>query len=639
MSSSEEMGQNQKDTAKFSENKRQHVTLPLAPDQNDSDKPLDKKTTLGSGTVTQRINVGGMAIIYEIWNQELEITRAVKLLRPDHTEDSVERFQTEMKISAKLHHPNIIEIYTVGKWHDLPYIEMERIDGFTLEKIIEQAGCLPLEVCTAVAIMIGRALNYAHNQIYVLYGKTYKGIIHRDLKPSNVMITNNGKIKLMDFGIAKPVTASIHTCTDVVIGTLQYLSPEQLEGRESDCRSDIYSLGAVIYEMLTGRQAFPEPGLARLVPDKLEGAYVPLDKYDIKIPRTLRDIVHKSLRREPEKRYQSTLEFLRAIGRVHKKLTRSSPEQVMDAYMQKPRIRKEIELRKASPLLKPLLIGGAAAALLLASTLTTLYLIKPGKFNTFNKMTRHMPADHYRRAKKIITHYAKGLHLRKSNSTSPTLKPVKSRQSRISENQKRVDVRDHLSAMPPGTYDKPKRRGGFSSMVDSLRFEYQIDDLAEIFFAEFDHRRYDNALRVFEKLPQTYAKLDKVQIYRLRALINSGNIKQSEEVLRSQQLNDGEFLVEKAMYYYRAGRLEKAEEMLMLASEAPVGFMNRTIFQRRLLFTKAICKTKIFENNPTEENRDESLRSWQEVKKALNNTPDHGYYTEADKQIRRIAQM
>ena len=146
-----------------------------------------KNIQLGSGVVTSVISSGGMAIIYEIWNPELEVTRAVKLLHPDHSADSEERFYTEMKITAKLHHPNIVEIYSVGKWNNLPYIEMERIDGCTLEKFIADRGALPLEVSTAIAIMVGRALNYAHNQHYVIFGTEYQGIIHRDLKPKNIM--------------------------------------------------------------------------------------------------------------------------------------------------------------------------------------------------------------------------------------------------------------------------------------------------------------------------------------------------------------------------------------------------------------------------------------------------------------------
>jgi serine/threonine protein kinase len=128
---------------------------------------------LGSGIITGVLGVGGMANVYEIWNSKLELNRAVKLLHPNCTEETIQRFDTEIKITAKLHHPNIIEIHAVGCWNDLPYIEMERIDGKTIEALISERGAFPPEVCTAIGVMIGRALRYAHNQEYVIYGKTY----------------------------------------------------------------------------------------------------------------------------------------------------------------------------------------------------------------------------------------------------------------------------------------------------------------------------------------------------------------------------------------------------------------------------------------------------------------------------------
>ena len=166
----------------------------------------------------------------------------------------------------------------------LPYIEMELIDGITLEKLIAESGSLPPEVCTSIGIMVGRALNYAHNQSYILYGKRYQGVIHRDLKPGNIMVAKDGIAKLMDFGIAKPMTASIHTIEGMVMGTMQYLAPEQLDGKEVDVRADLYSLGTVLYEMLTGVRAFPEQKLGKLVTDKLSNNYTPLTEFSSQVP-------------------------------------------------------------------------------------------------------------------------------------------------------------------------------------------------------------------------------------------------------------------------------------------------------------------------------------------------------------------
>lgn len=246
---------------------------------------------MGSGVITGILGVGGMANVYEIWNAQLEVGRAVKLLHPNYTEDTRQRFQTEIKITAKLHHPNIIEIHAVGQWNSLPFIEMERIDGETLEKILADRGALPLEVCTSVALLIGSALQYAHNQEYVIYGHQYHGVIHRDLKPSNIMVPANGVVKLMDFGIARPTDASIHTTDGAILGTMQYLSPEQLEGKEADIRTDIYALGTVLYEMVTGVKAFPEHNVSKLMLSKIKNDYKSIDQYMLKIPPRLRRVI------------------------------------------------------------------------------------------------------------------------------------------------------------------------------------------------------------------------------------------------------------------------------------------------------------------------------------------------------------
>jgi len=288
---------------------------------------------LGSGIITGVLGVGGMANVYEIWNSKLELSRAVKLLHPNCTEETIQRFDTEIKITAKLHHPNIVEIHAVGCWNDLPYIEMERIDGETIEILISERGAFPPEVCTAIGVMIGRALRYAHNQEYVIYGKTYFGVIHRDLKPSNIMISNRGILKLMDFGIARPTDTSIHTTDGSILGTMQYLSPEQLEGKEPDVRTDIYSLGAVLYEMITGQKAFPEKNAAQLMLSRLKNDFKPLACYDLKIPSRLRNLIHKCMAKDRDKRVQDATSFLSEITLIHKNLTSLSPEQVLKQFI------------------------------------------------------------------------------------------------------------------------------------------------------------------------------------------------------------------------------------------------------------------------------------------------------------------
>jgi hypothetical protein len=140
------------DNGSFTMKKAPHVVI-----LPDGTKPLP----LGSGTINSILGIGGMSNVYEIWNAHLEVKRAVKLLHPNYTTDSKQRFETEIKITAKLDHPNIVEIHAVGEWNGLPFIEMEKIDGVTLEKLITDRGGLPMEVCTSIGLLVGRALRYA----------------------------------------------------------------------------------------------------------------------------------------------------------------------------------------------------------------------------------------------------------------------------------------------------------------------------------------------------------------------------------------------------------------------------------------------------------------------------------------------
>ena len=171
---------------------------------------------LGSGKVVGMLGYGGMAQVYKIWNEKLEVYRAVKIIK-NSSITLLRRFQTESKITAQLNHSGIVKIYDVGTWYGLPYIEMEYIEGITLEQLINTHSRLSFTISCAIGIQIARILQYAHNEQIDLYNASYKGIIHRDLKPANIMLSNSGEIKVLDFGIARPVEASLHTKTEKLI--------------------------------------------------------------------------------------------------------------------------------------------------------------------------------------------------------------------------------------------------------------------------------------------------------------------------------------------------------------------------------------------------------------------------------------
>ncbi|MDR0308277.1 MAG: serine/threonine protein kinase [Chitinispirillales bacterium] len=294
---------------------------------------------LGPNIVQSLVGEGGSASVFKVWHEELEVVRAVKILKQSHKEDARERFFTEAKILADIRHPNIIEIFNIGYVegeYPYPYLELEFVDGVSIKHLISKLGKLPLAAALSTAHFVCQALHYAHVKDYTLYGKIYRGLIHRDVKPENILISREGIVKLMDFGIARPSEVSLHTVGSKIMGTLVYLSPEQLNGQPLDHRSDIFSLGAVLYEMVTGSRAFPQKTLTELVHKKTSGQYRPLNSHNMVFPDRLVRVIEKSLSLSPNDRYASAAEMGYDIYSVLREISDLSPYDVLERCMHNP---------------------------------------------------------------------------------------------------------------------------------------------------------------------------------------------------------------------------------------------------------------------------------------------------------------
>ncbi len=296
-------------------------------------RPSGSGSQLGSGYVTGRLGEGGMATVYEIWNPQLSVSRAVKLLRRDHTPESRERFSTEVKLTAQLDHPNIIRIHSVGEWQGRPYIEMEKVHGWSLDVLLTERGPLPKKVAVAVALLIARALTYTHSLKYRFDGAEVNGLLHRDLKPANILLSRKGWVRLTDFGIATPVDVSMHTPDGSIVGSLHYIAPEQLRGDSVDARADMFSFGCVLYEMFAGNRAFPDSRLARLIPQRLANTYSPLREGRGGIPRSLTGLVRRCMAADPGKRPSEFRSIRKTLESIYEKWTDSAPEETIEKFL------------------------------------------------------------------------------------------------------------------------------------------------------------------------------------------------------------------------------------------------------------------------------------------------------------------
>jgi beta-lactam-binding protein with PASTA domain/predicted Ser/Thr protein kinase len=261
----------------------------------------------GRYRIVRKLGAGGMADVYLAEDQELGRRVAIKILNGRHANDDqfIERFRREAKNAAALNHPNIVSIYDRGEAEDTYYIAMEFLDGRTLKELIVTRGKAPVNVTIEYASQILSALRFAHRH----------GIVHRDIKPHNVLVDAEGRVKVTDFGIARAGTSQM-TEAGSIVGTAQYLSPEQARGGEVDQRSDLYSLGVVLYELLTGKTPFDGETPVEIAMKHLSNAPKPPSELRSDIPRELDMVVMRALAKDPDDRYQSADEMEADLERV-----------------------------------------------------------------------------------------------------------------------------------------------------------------------------------------------------------------------------------------------------------------------------------------------------------------------------------
>lgn len=243
--------------------------------------------------IVSKIGTGGMADVYKAMDHKLNRFVAVKVLKPEFREDAtfVKKFRSEAQAAAGLTHPNIVNVFDVGDDEGVYYIVMELIEGITLKEYISKKGKLSVKEATSIAIQVSMGLEAAHSH----------GIVHRDVKPQNIIISTDGKVKVTDFGIAR--AASSNTISSNVMGSVHYSSPEQVRGGYSDEKSDIYSLGITLYEMVTGRVPFDGDTTVAIAIKHLQEEMVPPSVYSPDLPYSLEQIIMKCTQKSVDRRY------------------------------------------------------------------------------------------------------------------------------------------------------------------------------------------------------------------------------------------------------------------------------------------------------------------------------------------------
>jgi serine/threonine protein kinase/HAMP domain-containing protein len=266
---------------------------------------------VGRYQIVEKLGEGAMATVYKAFDPSINRPLVIKFLHANMcaTEEYRQRFLREAKAAGMLAHPNIVTIFDVGEIESRPYIAMELLDGGPLDEMIPEGAELPLRDVLVLGIQIANALDYAHS----------KGIFHRDIKPANIIRLADGKtIKLVDFGIAHVAAgdAMDATTAGTIMGTPHYMSPEQARGEKIDARSDLWAVGVILYQLLTGKRPFNADSIATLLLRITQEAPKPVGELRADIPANLRRIIARSLNKQPDKRFQSGAELSEALARV-----------------------------------------------------------------------------------------------------------------------------------------------------------------------------------------------------------------------------------------------------------------------------------------------------------------------------------
>lgn len=251
--------------------------------------------------ILEQIGNGGMSDVYKAKCHKLNRYVAIKVLKPEFSQDTsfVSKFRVEAQSAAGLSHPNVVNVYDVGEENGIHYIVMELVEGITLKKYIEKRGKLPYKEAVSIAIQVANGMEAAHKH----------HIVHRDIKPQNIIISKEGKVKVTDFGIAKAATSSTIN-SSAAMGSVHYMSPEQARGGYSDERSDIYSFGITLYEMLTGKVPFDGDTTVAVAVQHIQDAIPAPSEIAEDVPLSVDKIVLKCTQKKTERRYQTVSDLI-----------------------------------------------------------------------------------------------------------------------------------------------------------------------------------------------------------------------------------------------------------------------------------------------------------------------------------------
>jgi len=555
------------------------INLPILPDET-------AKVQIGSGITTGILGEGGSSVIYEITNKQLGLQRAVKLLKPKYTRDTYNRFLREFRIHIQLNHPNLAVVHTIGQWNKLPFIEMEKVTGFSLSEIVSQFGPLPTGLVSAIGIILCKTLAYLHTCTFEIDKKKFNGLLHLDLKPSNILLSDSGVLKIMDFGLSTPTEEGEQGLYPKEgVGSVQYIAPELLTGQGvPDVRSDIYSLGCILYELLSGVKTFPGPEEDAVLELRKTNTFVSLRKFSKSIHPEMLSLIEDCLSLKKEKRPINIEGITSRLEIIHQSSTRLSPEDTIQLYINKRKLNQPFSLPPPAP--TPGAVLRTTGIILLVVCLIAggvIYFFRGSAAPALPSLSQLFP--------------------KKTNSSS-TVRSSSGGSSNGSEE---------------GDFYAPEVNHTQSALMDSVRIAWKS-------------RKFDVMIALINQLQPELAKSKEVQLYKLRALGRGGE--ELGQILKETTLSDGEYFFHLARYQYGRKEYDQALINLDQAITLPCEFLDKRILAREVQLYRSRCLTGIFRSDPTSDNLKRALDSWNKLLEIVKDNPNgiHGREAQKEKQ-------
>jgi serine/threonine protein kinase len=617
-------------------------------------RPVIGRTRIDAGLVVDTVGIGGMASVYKVWNERLELFRAVKMLSLDTLHA---RFETEAKLSAKLRHPNIVEVYSVGEWNSIPYMEMEYVDGQNLEEALRERGRFPDAVCCAAALCIASALDYAHTLKFTLGGEPYRGIIHRDLKPANILVSKRSEIKLTDFGIARPAQAGLHTVDGNIVGTLHYLSPEQMEGGKIDPRSDIYSFGAILYEMATGAKAFPQKSITALTKHRAANRFKPPSEYDVPVNPALSEIILKCLKATAQERYRSAAELIGDLQKAYISMApASAPPKTLHCFFS-GETEGAAGLTPSAPIIAAEEPGAAAEKLPAAKwTFPKLSFpklsfpkltIKPpsGKFAVYTLATllslttsclaiRHIasrPDGKTGDKQADAAQFFAGNSEDKRGDTLNAAKAEEPEKNDTADTEKPTNAIDLSVAEEPAQTAPPAPAPVHTPPAQPVTEDAMIKSATDA----MAKKEWDRAIRILERNGAVFAEK---RTERILLLLEA--YVESRQLDKARLLIDGAVQINDAQYFLTAGRYRFYRGEFALALEALEASLTRSSLTRSrsavfgdAMYYIALVRNERYKAEPTDANRTLAIDAWKRVRAAHEANPANPRFKRAKTEL------